>query len=182
MGEGFCLGRVRPSPPTLSPAMYGERERRLWHSNAEPIEVMRLPQHGSDPLALLCIEPRFPGKLGAAADWLVRHRGYRCHFYCDSAAGRESWPPSVGAGLMWFSSMSAAPPVNLPSTGRAAWSAPAVLRLRLLEVLELANPGRSTWSSVAPLSSAPRSLPPSTCPPPRWSTFSITTSTPTPTT
>jgi glycosyltransferase involved in cell wall biosynthesis len=52
-----------------------------------------------DPLSLLCIEPRFPGKLGAVADWLVRKRGYRCHFYCNSAAGRESWPPSVGAGL-----------------------------------------------------------------------------------
>ncbi len=52
-----------------------------------------------DPLALLCIEPRFPGKLGAVADWLVRKRGYRCWFYCNSTADRESWPPSVGAGL-----------------------------------------------------------------------------------
>ena len=46
-----------------------------------------------DPLALLCIEPRFPGTLGAVADWLVRKRGYRCQFYCHAADGPESWPP-----------------------------------------------------------------------------------------
>jgi hypothetical protein len=28
-----------------------------------------------DPLHLLCVEPRFPGRLGAVADWLVRKRG-----------------------------------------------------------------------------------------------------------
>jgi glycosyltransferase involved in cell wall biosynthesis len=55
-----------------------------------------MPQH---PLSLLCIEPRFPGKLGAVADWLVRKRGYRCQFYCAGADGREFWPASVGAGL-----------------------------------------------------------------------------------
>ena len=38
-----------------------------------------------DPLHLLCIEPRFPGRLGAVADWLVRRRGYRCQFYCHTA-------------------------------------------------------------------------------------------------
>src|SRR3954447_531800 len=52
-----------------------------------------------DPLHLLCIEPRFPGRLGAVADWLVRRRGYRCHFYCASAGPIESWPESVGKGL-----------------------------------------------------------------------------------
>ncbi|WP_435010824.1 glycosyltransferase [Tundrisphaera lichenicola] len=52
-----------------------------------------------DPLHLLCIEPRFPGRLGGVADWLVRHRGYRCHFYCHSAAPREFWPRSIGKGL-----------------------------------------------------------------------------------
>jgi hypothetical protein len=47
-----------------------------------------------DPLALLCIEPCFPGRLGAVADWLVRRRGYRCQFYCANAAdrGRQNRP------------------------------------------------------------------------------------------
>jgi len=52
-----------------------------------------------DPLNLLCIEPSFPGRLGGVADWLVRRRGYRCHFYCHSAGPREHWPESVGRGL-----------------------------------------------------------------------------------
>lgn len=51
------------------------------------------------PLSLLCIEPRFPGRLGAVADWLVRRRGYRCQFFCHSAGPPEGWPPSVGRGL-----------------------------------------------------------------------------------
>ena len=52
-----------------------------------------------DPLHLVCIEPRFPGRLGAVADWLVRRRGYRCQFYCNGAEPRESWPESAGHGL-----------------------------------------------------------------------------------
>lgn len=52
-----------------------------------------------DPLHLLCVEPRFPGKLGAVADWLVRKRGYRCWFYCSQADAEETWPESVGKGL-----------------------------------------------------------------------------------
>lgn len=52
-----------------------------------------------DPLSLVCIEPRFPGRLGAVADWLVRRRGYRCRFYCAGAEPQEHWPPSVGKGL-----------------------------------------------------------------------------------
>jgi glycosyltransferase involved in cell wall biosynthesis len=52
-----------------------------------------------DPLNLLCIEPRFPGRLGGVADWLVRRRGYRCHFYCSQAGPRETWPESAGRGL-----------------------------------------------------------------------------------
>ncbi len=52
-----------------------------------------------DPLHLLCIEPRFPGRLGAVADWLVRRRGYRCWFYCASNDPQPFWPPSVGRGL-----------------------------------------------------------------------------------
>lgn len=53
-----------------------------------------------DPLCLLVVEPRFPGRLGAVADWLVRKRGYRCWFFCNQATGpREWWPPSVGRGL-----------------------------------------------------------------------------------
>lgn len=51
------------------------------------------------PLHLLCIEPRFPGRLGPVADWLVRRRGYRCQFYCHSADPRDRWPASVGCGL-----------------------------------------------------------------------------------
>jgi glycosyltransferase involved in cell wall biosynthesis len=52
-----------------------------------------------DPIHLLCIEPRFPGRLGAVADWLVRRRGYRCQFYCHTAEPRERWPESAGHGL-----------------------------------------------------------------------------------
>ena len=51
------------------------------------------------PLSLLCVEPRFPGRLGAVADWLVRQRGYRVRFFCASAEAREHWPESVGRGL-----------------------------------------------------------------------------------
>ncbi len=52
-----------------------------------------------DPLHLLCIEPRFPGRLGGVADWLVRHRGYHCWFYCASTDPPEYWPASTGKGL-----------------------------------------------------------------------------------
>jgi glycosyltransferase involved in cell wall biosynthesis len=52
-----------------------------------------------DPLHLLCVEPHFPGRLGAVADWLVRRRGYRCRFLCSGADPRETWPESVGHGL-----------------------------------------------------------------------------------
>jgi glycosyltransferase involved in cell wall biosynthesis len=52
-----------------------------------------------DPLHLLCIEPRFPGRLGGVADWLVRRRGYRCHFFCHTAGSKEWWPESTGRGM-----------------------------------------------------------------------------------
>lgn len=52
-----------------------------------------------DPLNLLCIEPRFPGRLGAVADWLVRHRGYRVHCFAHALDPRDTWPESVGAGI-----------------------------------------------------------------------------------
>jgi glycosyltransferase involved in cell wall biosynthesis len=52
-----------------------------------------------DPLNLLCVEPRFPGRLGAVADWLVRRRGYRCWFYCHQADPSEHWPEATGRGL-----------------------------------------------------------------------------------
>ncbi len=52
-----------------------------------------------DPLHVLWVEPHFPGRLGAVADWLVRRRGYRCRFYCHTADPREHWPASVGQGL-----------------------------------------------------------------------------------
>ncbi len=52
-----------------------------------------------DPLHLLCIEPRFPGRLGSVADWLVRCRGYRCSFFCHTTDPPEWWPETVGRGL-----------------------------------------------------------------------------------
>jgi glycosyltransferase involved in cell wall biosynthesis len=52
-----------------------------------------------DPLHLLCVEPRFPGRLGAVADWLVRKRGYRCRFFCHAADPQPFWPESAGKGL-----------------------------------------------------------------------------------
>ena len=52
-----------------------------------------------DPLHVLWVEPNFPGRLGAVADWLVRRRGYRSSFYCHTADPRAFWPPSVGKGL-----------------------------------------------------------------------------------
>jgi glycosyltransferase involved in cell wall biosynthesis len=52
-----------------------------------------------DPLCLLCVEPYFPGRLGAVADWLIRRRGYRVHFYCHQVEPQELWPETVGRGL-----------------------------------------------------------------------------------
>ncbi len=52
-----------------------------------------------DPLNVLWVEPSFPGRLGAVADWLVRRRGYRSWFYCHTLEPRASWPASVGQGL-----------------------------------------------------------------------------------
>jgi glycosyltransferase involved in cell wall biosynthesis len=51
------------------------------------------------PLSVVCVEPNFPGRLGAVADWLVRRRGWRVHFYCANVEAKESWPPTVGRGL-----------------------------------------------------------------------------------
>ncbi|MDR3633733.1 MAG: glycosyltransferase [Isosphaeraceae bacterium] len=51
------------------------------------------------PLHVLWVEPHFPGRLGAVADWLVRRRGYRCLFYCHTADPPEHWPPSMARGL-----------------------------------------------------------------------------------
>ncbi len=52
-----------------------------------------------DPLNLVCVEPYFPGRLGWIADWLVRRRGYRIHFFTHQADPAEFWPESVGKGL-----------------------------------------------------------------------------------
>ena len=52
-----------------------------------------------EPLHVLWVEPFFPGRLGAVADWLVRRRGYRGTFYCHRVEPRECWPGSVGHGL-----------------------------------------------------------------------------------
>ena len=50
------------------------------------------------PLDLLCIEPRFPGRLGGVADWLVRRRGYRVRFYCHRADPPETLARGDGSG------------------------------------------------------------------------------------
>jgi glycosyltransferase involved in cell wall biosynthesis len=52
-----------------------------------------------EPLHVLWVEPNFPGRLGAVADWLVRRRGYRCSFYCHTVDPKVTWPESVGKGL-----------------------------------------------------------------------------------
>lgn len=52
-----------------------------------------------DPLNVLFVEPRFPGRLGAVADWLARCRGYRCWFYHNKLEPQDYWPESVGRGL-----------------------------------------------------------------------------------
>jgi glycosyltransferase involved in cell wall biosynthesis len=52
-----------------------------------------------DPLHVLWVEPQFPGRLGAAADWLVRRRGYRATFYCHTVEPGASLPPSLNKGL-----------------------------------------------------------------------------------
>ncbi|MDX2038086.1 MAG: glycosyltransferase [Isosphaeraceae bacterium] len=52
-----------------------------------------------DPLHLLFVEPRFPGRLGGLADWLVRCRGYRATFLCHSAEPPHRRPVSTGRGL-----------------------------------------------------------------------------------
>jgi glycosyltransferase involved in cell wall biosynthesis len=51
------------------------------------------------PLRLLCVEPSFPGRLGAVADWLVRRRGYHCWFFCHFVGPQAHWPPAAGRGL-----------------------------------------------------------------------------------
>ena len=51
------------------------------------------------PLDLLCIEPRYPGRLGGVADWLVRRRGYRVRFFCHRADPPEFWPEATGRGI-----------------------------------------------------------------------------------
>ncbi|HEX8200820.1 MAG TPA: glycosyltransferase [Isosphaeraceae bacterium] len=71
-----------------------------------------------DPLNLLCVEPRFPGRLGAVADWLVRRRGYRCWFYCHQADPPEYWPESTGRGL----EVVAFPVGGVAREGSVAWT------------------------------------------------------------
>ena len=51
------------------------------------------------PLDLLCIEPRYPGRLGGVADWLVRRRGYRVRFFCHQVDSADRWPEATGRGI-----------------------------------------------------------------------------------
>ncbi len=101
----ICKGNYR-CPTTVFPAL--TTSLFIGILNAVP----------QDPLHLLCIEPRFPGRLGAVADWLVRRRGYRCQFYHHSADPQSSWPSSVGNGLELV-------PFNVGGVGRedsVAWT------------------------------------------------------------
>jgi glycosyltransferase involved in cell wall biosynthesis len=52
-----------------------------------------------DPLHLLVIETRFPGRLGAVADWMVRKRGCRATFFCHQVDPAPLWPEGAGKGL-----------------------------------------------------------------------------------
>ena len=93
-----------------------------------------------DPLHLLCIEPRFPGRLGAVADWLVRRRGYRCWFYC-AAPGRPT-PGRRRQERAWKSSNSesAASPARRRFLGCATSSAGLCYAYGCWEVLESRRP------------------------------------------
>src|SRR5215467_6449806 len=89
--------------------MKGERDQKTGRLRGLPSSLIphpfpRIPSveaalMAQDPLHVLWVEPTFPGRLGAVADWLVRRRGYRAWFYCHNVDSRESWPPSVGQGL-----------------------------------------------------------------------------------
>jgi glycosyltransferase involved in cell wall biosynthesis len=52
-----------------------------------------------DPLHILGIEPRFPGRLGPAFDWLVRRRGFRATLLCHTLDPQPMWPETVDAGM-----------------------------------------------------------------------------------
>ncbi len=80
MGKGGVGGRQGPSSVTAT-------DHRVIDSMPQP------------PLDLLCIEPRYPGRLGGVADWLVRRRGYRVRFFCHRADPPELWPESTGKGI-----------------------------------------------------------------------------------
>src|SRR6516225_7421263 len=57
-----------------------------------------------DPLHLLCIEPRFPGRLGPVADWLVRRRGLELIQFNVGGAAREAsvpWTRLLERGLCY---------------------------------------------------------------------------------
>ena len=112
-----------------------------------------------DPLHVLWVEPHFPGRLGALADWLVRRRGYRCWFYCHTAEPRAHWPASVGHGL----EVQTFGVGGVARERTVAWWRTLERSLcysyGCWEVLERADPGLSTWSSVAQPGSAPRSSP-----------------------
>ena len=76
-----------------------------------------------EPLHVLWIEPHFPGRLGAVADWLVRRRGYRSWVYCHTADPRDQWPASVGQGLELQVFGVGGVRASRPSPGRARWNA-----------------------------------------------------------
>ena len=71
----------------------------LPHPRIVPHREPTTKTMAQDPLCLLCVEPYFPGRLGAVADWLIRKRGYRVHFFCHQADTQELWPETVGRGL-----------------------------------------------------------------------------------
>jgi len=84
-----------PSPVVRPPVL--DRGPPPVHDDGSARDTGSAMAHA--PLHLLCVEPRFPGRLGPVADWLVRKRGYRCLFFCNAVDDRDFWPGSVGRGL-----------------------------------------------------------------------------------
>ena len=102
------------------------------------------------PLHLLCVEPRFPGRLGAVADWLVRRRGYRCLFYCHAVEDRATGRSRLTRDWTSFALRSAASPASRLWTGPGSWSAACVMPLVAGKSSWPGGPFPSTWSWGAP--------------------------------
>ena len=78
----------------------GQRETDFFKTVADGGAGRHNPPMAHEPLSLVCIEPDFPGRLGAVADWLVRRRGWRVRFFCANVEPQACWPPTVSALLL----------------------------------------------------------------------------------